>query len=343
MLKKKPSAVPTVKKLLEDHSGEVERQLANTMIAFTTRDRQFIVQDYPILPVRRRFWERVLRAVDTAGTGAQLRNQLWIVYDAVQKTADLQFGNVVSGAFIYDSSIKSKMLLSGVLLQEISEKIASQKKEVDGELRYQICALIFLIGELPHEGPADAGIRANAETLADLLVTDLNVSSADLRKQVPKLLEKLAAGGAVMPVDDEYRMQTREGAEWNQAFQEARNKLLADAGKLGSARSQLLKTHCSEILKKSKLTHGASKEARRFALHFGPDAPATDGAEIPVWIRDGWDVEEKTVLNEARTAGDSAAIVFGFIPRNKAEDIKNSPTNTGTACCSPAFWRRTTC
>ena len=35
----------------------------------------------------------------------------------------------------------------------------------------------------------------------------------------------------------------------------------------------------------------ASKEARKFALHFGAEAPATDGTEIPVWIRDGWEVD----------------------------------------------------
>jgi hypothetical protein len=303
--------------------GEIERQLSSTKIAFTARDRQLLVQDYPLLPVRRRFWERVLRAVDKAGTGAQLRTQLWIVFDAMQKTADLPLGNVVGGAFLFEH-IKTRVLQSGVLLQEISETIARQKQEDDGELRYQLCALIFLIGQLPHQGPADAGIRANADTLADLLVTDLNQSSANLRKQVPELLEKLVGSGAVMQVEDEYRMQTREGAEWNQAFQEARNKLLADAGKLASERSQLLKTHCSEVLKKSKLTHGASKESRRFALHFGPDLPATDSAEIPVWIRDGWEVEEKTVLNDARTAGDSVAVVYGFIPRNKAEDIKQA-------------------
>ena len=78
------------------------------------------------------------------------------------------------------------MLKSGVLLQEISETIARQKQEDDGELRYQLCALIFLIGQLPHNNePLDAGIRANAETLADLLVTDLTKSSAELRKKVP--------------------------------------------------------------------------------------------------------------------------------------------------------------
>src|SRR5439155_6051895 len=128
VLKKKPSAEPELKSRLESHSGEIERHLASTKIAFTSRDRSLLLQDYPLVPVRRRFWERVLRAVDKAGTGAQLRTQLWIVYDAVLQTADLPLGNVVSGAFLFDSTIKSSMLRSGVLLQEISENIARQKQ-----------------------------------------------------------------------------------------------------------------------------------------------------------------------------------------------------------------------
>jgi len=323
VLKKKPTVIAGINKLLEDHSGEIERQLSSSKIAFTTRDRSLLVQDYPILPVRRRFWERVLRAVDKAGTGAQLRTQLWIVYDAVKQTAESPLGNVVSAAFLFEH-IKTKVLQSGVLLQGISETIARQKQENDGELRYQLCALIFLIGQLPHQGPADAGIRATTETLADLLVTDLTESSAELRKKVPELLDKLVASGAVMQIEDEYRMQTQEGSEWNQAFQEARNKLLADPGKLASERSQLLKTQCSEILKKSKLVHGVSKEARKFELHFGADAPDTSGSTVPVWIRDGWEVQEKTVESDARAAGDSAAVVYGFVKPNQAEALKQA-------------------
>lgn len=323
VLKKKPSKTAELKKFLDDNSGEIERQLANTKIAFTTRDRQLLVQDYPILPVRRRFWEKVLRAVDTAGTGAQLRTQLAIIYDAVLRTADLPLGNVVSGAFLFEH-ILSKALQSGVLLQEISATIARQKNEDDGDLRYQLCALIFLIGQLPHQSPADVGIRANAETLADLIVTDLTKSSAELRKKVPELLEKLVASGAVMQVDDEYRMQTREGAEWNQIFVEARNKLLGDAGKLASERSQLLKAHCSEMLKKSKLLHGVSKEPRKFELHFGADAPPTDGASVPVWVRDGWEVQESTVVDDARKVGDNMAMVFGFAKKNRDQEIRQA-------------------
>ncbi|MBA4188926.1 MAG: BREX system P-loop protein BrxC [Planctomycetaceae bacterium] len=321
VLKKKATAETAVKKLLGDHSGEIERQLAGSKIAFVPRDRVLLVPDYPILPVRRRFWEKVLRAVDKAGTGAQLRTQLWIVYDAVQQTADKPLGTVIGGAFLFEH-IKTRVLQSGVLLQELSETIARQKQEEDGDLRYQICALIFLIGQLPHTGPADAGIRANPETLADLLVTDLTKGSSKLRKRVPELLDKLVASGAVMLVEDEYRMQTREGAEWNQAFHEARNKLLNEVGKLAGERSQLLKSQCGEILKKAKLLHGTSKEARKFDLHFGADAPPT-GGNIPVWVRDGWDVPEKTVLADARAAGDAAA-VFGFVPKRQDDELKQA-------------------
>src|SRR5205807_902986 len=89
-------------------------------------------------------------------------------------------------------------------------------------------------------------------------------------------------------------------------------------------RSQLLKTHCSEILKKSKLLHGVSKEARKFELHFGADAPDSGGSTVPVWIRDGWDVQEKTVLSDARAAGDSAAVVYGYVPPKHSEELKQA-------------------
>ena len=323
VLKKKPTAEAGLKKLLDEHSGEIERQLASSKIAFSTRDRGLLVQDYPILPVRRRFWERVLRAVDKAGTGAQLRTQLWIVYDAVKDTAEGPLGTVVGGAFLYEH-IKTRVLQSGILLQEISETIAKQKQESDGQLRYQLCSLIFLIGQLEHQGPADAGIRADADTLADLLVTDLTGSSADLRKTVPVVLDTLVAAGAIMRVDAEYRMQTREGSEWNQAFLENRNKMLADGGKLAGERSQLLRSECSELLKKFKLVQGASKEPRKIDLHFGDMPPHTDGSAIPVWVRDGCEVEENTVVNDARAAGDSAALVYGYIPRRMAEELKQA-------------------
>ena len=50
--------------------------LTGTKIEYRSEDDAAYVPDYPLLPVRWRFWEKVLRAVDMAGTAAQLRNQL---------------------------------------------------------------------------------------------------------------------------------------------------------------------------------------------------------------------------------------------------------------------------
>ncbi len=60
------------------------------------------------------------------------------------------------------------------------------------------------------------------------------------------------------------------------------------------------------------------------SLHFGADAPDTGGSTVPVWIRDGWEVQEKTVVSDARAAGDSAAVVYGFVPQKQAEELKHA-------------------
>lgn len=228
---------------------------------------------------------------------------------------------MVGGAFLYEH-IKTRVLQSGILLPEVSETIARRKQVAGGGLRYQLCSLIFLTDQLPHQGPADARVRADADTLADLLVADLTKSSAELRKKVPDLLEKLVASGANMQVENEYRMQTREGSEWNQMFPGAKNRLLNHAGKPASERSQLLRSKCSEVLKTFKPLHGASKEPRKIELLFGDVAPQTDGSVTPVWVRDGREVEENTVLADARAAVDSAAVVYGYIPKKLAEELK---------------------
>ena len=72
--------------------GEVSRQLQGTKIAERTDDQTIVVDDYPLLPVRRRFWENCFRQVDTAGTQSQLRSQLRIIHDSVARLANKPLG-----------------------------------------------------------------------------------------------------------------------------------------------------------------------------------------------------------------------------------------------------------
>ncbi len=101
ILAKKPGAIEEVEKILTANLGEISRHLAGTKLEHTTDDQRSIVSDYPILPVRRRFWERVRRALDHTGAASLLRNQLMDVFDAVRATANAEVGTVVAGDFVF--------------------------------------------------------------------------------------------------------------------------------------------------------------------------------------------------------------------------------------------------
>ena len=68
LLQKQPTARSEVEKLLSRDAGEVSRQLQDTKIGQRSSDQDTVVDDYPLLPVRRRFWEECFRPLDAAGT-----------------------------------------------------------------------------------------------------------------------------------------------------------------------------------------------------------------------------------------------------------------------------------
>ena len=324
VLAKKADKRKSVEDTLEAHAGEIDRQLASTGIAACAEDRNVIVDDYPLLPVRRRFWEHVLRAVDVPGTASQLRTQLKIVHEAVRMTAEDDLGTVVSADFIF-GQLHPDLLRSGILLREIDETIRNLDDGTeDGKLGQRLCGLIFLVRKLPREAVADIGVRATPEMLADLLVADLSNDGTQLRKDIPRILDKLVEGGTLIKLDEEYSLQTRESSEWDREYRNRQTRLNNDLAALTSKRGSLISLVCSEELKGIKVTQGKSKEPRKLAIHFGADAPPTNGSDIPVWVRDGWGEKESTVLGDARAAGSSSAIIYVYIPKASADDLQKA-------------------
>lgn len=321
---KKPDKTSTIKKIVSDHEGEVTRHLNGTKIEYRSEDDAAYVPDYPLLPIRRRFWEKVLRAVDVAGTAAQLRNQLGIVYESVRAYADRSVETVVGGDFIY--TVKATDLLqTGMLQPKIDEMIRKlDDGSANGKLSARICALVFLITKLTDEtrkGAPDLGIHATADVLADLLVEDLKAGSAELRKKVPELLQTLTQAGQLMVVDDEYRLQTPESASWDAEFKKNFNRIVNDDARIAGERADLFRAQCAD-LKNLKVIHGASKVARKIELFTGAETPIPTGQGVPVWVRDGWTVDEKSILTEAQKAGTDSPLVFIYIPRRSADDLK---------------------
>ncbi|MDE2905064.1 MAG: BREX system P-loop protein BrxC, partial [Acidobacteriota bacterium] len=321
VLAKRSDRAGAVRSMLEVNAGEIDRHLADSRIAPRSEDRAILVEDYPLLPVRRRFWEHALRAVDRAGTVGQLRTQLRIVYDAIRRTAGDSLGTVVPADFLFDE-IAPNLLQSGVLLRELHEAIENQKDgSDDGRLRSRACALVFLIRKLPREAGADIGVRATNETLADLLVRDLAADGAELRRRLPGLLDGLVESGVLLRLDDEYGLQTRESSDWEAEFRNRRQRLADDPAGMSAKRTQLLREAIQATAGGVRLFHGDCREPRRLALHFGAGPPEAGGRDISVWTRDEWGVDESSAVADARAAGQDSPAVHLFVPKSDPDGL----------------------
>ena len=324
VLRKKPERETAISKCLDANQGELARHLENTRFAANHDDDKFFVADYPLLPTRRRFWEKVLRNTDHSGAKAQLRSQLQIVFEATRQTAAASVGTVVPADFIYDQ-VSTDLINSGELEREYNEIILKQRDGTkDGDLRSSLCALSFLIGKLPRTPGADDGVRANVETLVDLLVSDLKNDRPRLEQQVPTLLTQLVDAGHLMAVESEFRLQTREGVRWTHDFNRRRTAVLSDDQRINSKRTELLRDGAKQALKPVSLQQGTSKQPRKLAVELSSSRPASSSAEVTLWVRDGWSDDEKSVLNDARAAGVSSPMLFGFLPRLHHEALRQA-------------------
>jgi hypothetical protein len=329
VLRKNPAAGPQLKATLEKVSGEIDRHLAGSRIGPMADDKAVLISDYPLLPTRRRFWERALRAIDPGGTQGQLRTQLRVVHEANRLVADRPVGTVVPADVIYDQQ-SSSMLQSAVLDREMATMIQQMEDGTeDGRLLARLCKLIFLIGKLPTQGPLATGLKASADTLADLLVEDLQAGSAGLREKIPGLLQRLVDKGMLLRIKEdfqveEYRLQTLESADWEADFRKRLQFIRADETRIASERATLLKNAVTAALKAISLTQGNSKTPRKYHLYFGLDEPRTEDSEIPIWVQDEWSTSEGSVRSSSQQAGTESPIVYTFLPKRDADSLKEA-------------------
>lgn len=324
ILQKKASAKPQLEQVLQSHLGEISRQLRGTKIEHHQDDEKVMLADYPLLPVRRRFWERVLRIVDTTGTVSQLRNQLKVIHEAAQATADQPLGHVVPADFIYNQ-ISVNLLQTGVISKEIAETIGRLSTgDADDKLKARILGLVLLIGKLPSDPTADCGVRATADMLADLLIDDLNNGKDSIRTNVPKLLQELADEGLVMAMQTstgtEYRLQTQESAQWYDTLRQEEADLRGNMQRIENIRVDLLHKELRRQLAQVRLTQGKCNEPRQIIPSFDPELPKDAKEKIYAWVQDGWSIDEKSFLSDARSRQAGEPTIFVFVPaRNRSE------------------------
>ena len=339
LLRKKPSAEPAIEKLLERRAGEVARHLQATRLAVRDEDKQLAVGDYPLLRTRRRFWEACFRTTDPSGTRSQLRSQLRILHDSLKGIAKEPLGAVIPASDLFHA-LAQDLVGASVLLNEINTRIQKlDDGSEEGRLKADLCGVVFLIGKLPREEGADEGVRADADTLADLLLDDIAGDSGTFRTRVARTLGALADEGVLMRMEDEYRVQTREGAEWERAFREERARLSANEVEIAARRDQLLGEAVQRELKGVRLSHGEAGVARNVRPHFGTEDPATqDGGgrravadSVWIWVRDGWSCSEANVQADARRKGTKDATLHVHLAKRSAEEFRAHITSAEAA------------
>jgi hypothetical protein len=318
ILAKKPEAKAPIEQMMQTNLGEISRHLAGTSIGYRQDDISYFAQDYPILPVRRRFWENTLRVLDQTGTDSQLRNQLSMIHKVIQTNLHAPLGQVVPADYLYFDAA-DKLLQSRLLPRKVHEKTMSWiVGSEDERLMARAVGLVFLINKLGSSN-TEIGIRATVDSLADLLVEDLAQGSSALRSKLPRLLD---ACELLMKVGNEYRIQTEESAAWTDDFQSHRASLANEAHRIEADRDDRMRRKFGEIVRKLSLTQGRSKVTRDIVPVFDAQLPTDADQRICVWVRDGWSIDDSAVRADARQAGQQSPTVFVFVPKRSADDLR---------------------
>jgi hypothetical protein len=323
ILEKKPTAVAAIDKKIEAAMGEISRTLDGTTFGYTTEDRKTAVADYPLTPPIRKFWKKILQVIDVAGTTGQLRSQIRVVNDCVKVLADKDLGHIIPGDFIFEQ--KQRDLLQGaLLLQETNNLIQERKaKGDDSLLEGRILSVVFLLDQLPKDTQGTLP-KSNAKTIADLLIDNLNEPTDAFRNKVKELLKKLVEEDKVlMPVGDEYKLQTKEGVEWEQEYTK---HAVAVNAKGDDKIQELRQTKILEVFadktKTINVLHGNSKLKRDFELWNKTERPNTE-SRLNLWIRDGWQENEAIVLNEIRSEGIDSPLAYVYVKKLRDADLRS--------------------
>ncbi len=320
ILAKKPDMISHIDDFVEHNMGEITRHLNNTRICHRQSDIEDFSKDYPILPIRKRFWEEAFRVLDPTGTYAQLRNQLAMIDKLVKESAEYKLGYIVPADYLYfHSAIKllGNMMVSRRFYENTMKWYKGSEEE---KLTSRACALVYLINKIKDRNK-DLGLCATADTIADLMIVDLAKGSASLRSKLPQLLDLCPI---LMKVEDEYRIQTEESTAWNDEFGHQRSTIGNEAFRISGERHERLKRKVFEKLRSIRLSHGNTKVKREISLHYEEEAPSSQDKLIYVWIRDGWTIPENSVVLEAKQAGYSLPTIHVYLPRKSSDELSNA-------------------
>lgn len=321
ILDKKASSISPLNSKLDASSGEISRNLEGSVFGYLTEDKTNLAADYPLLPSTRKFWYKVLQVVDVAGTSGQLRNQLRLIDDSLKTIAEREVGEIVPADFIFTQT-RADLIQAGLLLNETSNLIQGKKAQGgDAEIEGRILSAVFLLDQIT-SNISDTGLKSNENTIADLLIENLNINSDSFRTKIKGLVNKLVDDKVLMPINDEFKLQTKIGAEWEKEFTKQYIKLNNSGDdQIQSLRREKIISHFKEKTKGISVAQGNSRLVRDFDLWDNTTMPNTEH-KLNLWLRDGWYENEISVENEIRAAGNNAPLAYAFVKKFRDSELR---------------------
>lgn len=321
VLRKKPETVLAIEKMLDDRSGEIHKQLAGTKLAHGTADKEPAILDWPILPTRRRLWERVLRELDKSGLGGTLRGQLRTSLDAVKQYGEKPLGHAVPVDFLY-GRFADEAFSRNLLPRETRDRIDMLRGQPgEGVLRARILMVVYLLSRISGESNIH-GVTPRADIIADLLIEDLG-RAAEVRGRVPALLTELQSDGAVIEVGGEWRLQSKESAEWQQDYNVEQATQSSDANGLARTRNSLMTQAIENALAgATQVPHGVSKTPRKIQRLQADDKPDGEGLVLRLW--NAWDDPLVEIEKDIIAGGVNDATIHIIIPAKREAELRDA-------------------
>jgi hypothetical protein len=310
VLRKTASGSDAVRDMLNKRGSEIARQLHGARVAHRAEDDEDAVLDWPLLPSRRRVWERVLRALDATGLLGNLRTQMPVALESARLVADRPLGHAVPADFLY-TRFADEAFAAGELPEETRARIIKLREGGPAQqLQARVLMLIYMLGLI--QGDAEYhGVRPTDDAIADLLIEDLSAGS-DIRGAVPKATAALAEAGDIMPIDGAWRIQTKVSAEWDKAFRAALRGLSGTPGELPAKRRAALDQALSDALKGlTSIPQGRSGVPRHLQRLRRGERASED--RLPLRIYDSWDDDLKSAVADVAARPDTEAEIHLLI------------------------------
>lgn len=241
--------------------------------------------------------------------------------EAAQAVADRPLGHAVASDFLYDR-FSEDAYTAGLLPEETRGRITKLQAGKPGEkLKARILMLVYMLGLIERDADHH-GVRASADTIADLLVEDL-ANGAEVRRGVPEALAALEADGAVIQLHDVWRLQTRESAEWETAYRTEERALAGRPSDLVRERNQALEAALNAVLSGATVvTQGRSTVARKIVRVRSDEKAPSDA--IVLRVHSGWEVDLKSVEKEVGAEAPIDPTIHLMLPRIDAEKLEGA-------------------